>query len=60
MTIIKIKIKIILIKNDFIKNFIIKVNNSNNENNYKILMITIMILIMIKNNTQKQTNDNKR
>ena len=60
MTIIKIKIKIILIKNDYIKNFMIKVNNSNNENNYKILMITIMILIMIKNNTQKQTNDNKR
>ena len=60
MTIIKIKIKIILIKNDYIKNFMIKVNISNNENNYKILMITIMILIMIKNNTQKQTNDNKR
>ena len=43
-----LKIKRILTKNDYIKNFMIKVNNINNKNNYKTLMITTMILILIK------------
>ena len=43
-----LKIKTILTKNDYIKNFMIKVNNINNKNNYKTLMITTMILILIK------------
>ena len=43
-----LKIRKIPIKNDWLKNFMIKINNINNESNYKTLMITIMILIMIK------------
>ena len=43
-----LKIKTILTSNDYIKNFTIKVNNINNKNNYKTLMITTMILILIK------------
>ena len=43
-----LKIKTILTKNDYIKNFMIKVNNISNKNNYKTLMITTMILILIK------------
>ena len=43
-----LKIKTILTKNGYIKNFMIKVNNISNKNNYKTLMITTMILILIK------------
>ena len=43
-----LKIKTILTSNDYIKHFMIKVNNINNKNNYKTLMITTMILILIK------------